>query len=136
MGFVLGGEVMRLIDITGAIAAHRHARTAMVTASVDRLQFLHPIQVGDLIILRARVTATFTTSLEVEVEVLSESVLTGKRRRTSLAYLTFVTLHHSGERVSVPALDLETDDDRQKWNEARARRAARLSSTPPSEPPS
>jgi acyl-CoA hydrolase len=126
MGFVLGGEVMRLIDITGAIAAHRHARTPMVTASVERLQFLHPIHVGDLIVFRARVTAAFTTSLEVEVEVFSESILTGDRRRASVAYLTFVTLHHGGERVLVPGLQLDTDEDRQKNTEAQDRRATRL----------
>ena len=134
MGFVLGGEVMRLIDITGAVAAHRHARTPMVTASVEGLQFLHPVQVGDLIILRARVTAAFTTSLEVEVEVFSESLLSGQRRKTSVAYLTFVTLHHRGERVSVPSLDLETDEDRQKSAEAHARRTTRLAGRSPSDP--
>ena len=72
LGFILGGTVMHLIDIAGAIAAHRHTRSLLVTAAVDGLQFLHPIKVGDLIILRARVTAAFTTSLEVEVEVFSE----------------------------------------------------------------
>src|SRR6187549_232525 len=77
LGYMLGGTVMHLIDITGAIAAHRHARTPMVTAAVDGLQFLHPIRVGDLIILQASVTATFTTSLEVEVQVYSESLLSG-----------------------------------------------------------
>src|SRR5437868_14629831 len=69
LGFILGGTVMHLIDIAGAIACHRHARTLLVTAAVDGLEFLHPIKVGDLIILNARVTCTFTTSLEVRVEV-------------------------------------------------------------------
>jgi acyl-CoA hydrolase len=126
MGFVLGGKVMHLIDIAGAIAAHRHARVEMVTAAVDSLQFLHPVHVGDLMILRARVTAAFTTSLEVEVEVLAETILTAERRRTSLAYLTFVTLPEGGQRVPVPPLLLETDADRQKSLEAHARRNARL----------
>src|SRR5512134_1512517 len=72
LGYILGGTVMHLIDIAGAIAAHRHTRSQLVTAAVDGLQFLHPIRVGDLIILRATVTATFTTSLEVQVEVFSE----------------------------------------------------------------
>jgi acyl-CoA hydrolase len=130
MGFVLGGKVMHLIDITGAIAAHRHSRTPMVTAAVDQLQFLHPIQVGDLMILRARVTATFQTSLEVEVEVMAETILTGERRRTSLAYLTFVTLPQHGHRVPVPPLRLETDEDRAKSAEAAARRETRLRNKP------
>src|SRR6476661_4958287 len=83
LGFILGGTVMHLIDITGAIACHRHSRSLLVTAAVDGLQFLHPIKVGDLVILRARVTATFHTSLEVMVEVLSEEIQTGVRRMTS-----------------------------------------------------
>ena len=92
LGFILGGTVMHLIDIAGAIACHRHTRSLLVTAAVDGLQFLHPIKVGDLIILRARVTAAWTTSLEVEVEVFSEETLTGVRRMTSRAYLTFVAV--------------------------------------------
>src|SRR3954451_24527546 len=89
LGYILGGTVMHLIDIAGAIACHRHARTRMVTASVDDLQFLHPIKVGDLIILKARVTCAFHTSLEVQVDVFSEEALTGNRTLTSRAFLTF-----------------------------------------------
>ncbi|HTV01148.1 MAG TPA: acyl-CoA thioesterase, partial [Luteitalea sp.] len=102
LGFILGGTVMHLIDIAGAIASFRHTRQRVVTAAVDGLQFLHPIKVGDLIILRARVTATFRTSLEVEVQVMSEESLTGRRRLTSHAYLTFVAIDASGQRVEVP----------------------------------
>jgi acyl-CoA hydrolase len=126
LGFILGGTVMHLIDIAGAITAHRHARTAMVTAAVDNVQFLHPIKIGDLIILRSRVTATFTTSLEVEVEVLSEATLTGERRRTSIAYLTFVAIDDRGATVPVPPLLLETEQDRRTAAEAADRRAVRL----------
>src|SRR5215470_14828127 len=79
LGYLLGGTAMHLIDIAGAIAGHRHTRSALVTAAVDGLQFLNPIKIGDLIILKARVTATWTTSLEVEVEVFSEETLTGRR---------------------------------------------------------
>src|SRR5215510_7310381 len=92
LGFLLGGTAMHLIDIAGAIAAHRHTRSLLVTAAVDGLQFLHPIKIGDLVILRATVTATFHTSLEVEVEVFSEEVLTGDRKMTSRAFLTFVAI--------------------------------------------
>ena len=83
---------MHLIDITGAIACHRHTNALALTAGVDSLDFLHPIKVGDMIILKSRVTATFRTSLEVEVEVFSESITTGERRLTSHAFLTFVSL--------------------------------------------
>jgi acyl-CoA hydrolase len=126
LGFILGGTVMHLIDIAGAIACHRHTRSLLVTAAVDGLQFLHPIKVGDLIILRATVTAVFRTSLEVEVEVFSEETLTGKRRPTSRAYLTFVAIDRAGGRLPVPPLLLETPGEQQKARDAEIRRAARL----------
>jgi acyl-CoA hydrolase len=126
LGYILGGTVMHLIDIAGAIACHRHTRTLLVTAAVDGLQFLHPIRVGDLILLKARVTATFRTSLEVEVEVFSEETLTGVRRLTSRAYLTFVAIDRDGARLDVPPLRLETDEDRRRADEAQARRRVRL----------
>jgi acyl-CoA hydrolase len=126
LGFILGGTVMHLIDIAGAIACHRHTRTLLVTAAVDGLQFLHPIKVGDLIILKARVTAAWSTSLEVEVEVFSEEILTGLRQMTSRAYLTFVSIDTAGRRLPIPALILDTDAERQKAAEANRRRAERL----------
>ena len=126
LGFILGGTVMHLIDIAGAIASHRHTRTLLVTAAVDGLQFLHPIKVGDLIILRARVSAAWTTSLEVEVEVFSEETLTGVRRMTSRAYLTFVAVDRDGQRVPIPGLILATEADKQRAREADQRRAERL----------
>lgn len=126
LGFILGGTVMHLIDIAGAIACHRHTRSLLVTAAVDGLQFLHPIRVGDLIILKSRVTCTFRTSLEVEVEVYSEETLTGRRRKTSHAFLTFVAIASDGQPVEVPPLLLETDEERRIAEEARARRAERL----------
>ena len=88
LGFMLGGNVMRLIDFAGAVTAIRHARAPMVTAAVDGLQFLNPIKVGDFVVLKSRVTATFHTSLEVEVLVFSEGALTGERQMTSRAHLT------------------------------------------------
>ena len=126
LGFILGGTVMHLIDIAGAIACHRHTRTLLVTAAVDGLQFLHPIKVGDLIILRARVTAVWTTSLEVEVDVFSEETLTGKREMTSRAYLTFVAIDRAGRRVPIPGLVLETEEDVARAAAAEQRRAERL----------
>lgn len=126
LGFILGGTVMHLIDIAGAIACFRHTRQRVVTAAVDGLQFLHPIKVGDLILLKAQVTATFRTSLEVEVRVMSEETLTGQRRLTSHAYLTFVAIDADGRRVEVPDLVLETDAQRQRAEEAEGRRQQRL----------
>jgi acyl-CoA hydrolase len=126
LGFILGGTVMHLIDIAGAIAAHRHTRTLLVTAAVDGLQFLHPIKVGDLIILRSRVSCTFRTSLEVRVDVFSEETLTGRRLLTSRAFLTFVAVDREGNRVPVRPLIIETDEERELAGQARARRADRL----------
>ena len=126
LGFILGGTVMHLIDIAGAIACHRHTRTLLVTAAVDGLQFLHPIKVGDLIILKSRVTAVWETSLEVEVEVFSEETLTGIRRLTSRAYLTFVSIDREGARVPIPPLILETEEEKRKAAEADVRRSERL----------
>jgi acyl-CoA hydrolase len=126
LGFILGGTVMHLIDIAGAIACHRHTRTLLVTAAVDDLHFLHSIKVGDLIILKARVTCVFTTSLEVRVDVFSEETLTGKRRLTSQAFLTFVAVDRSGAKVRVPPLVVETDEERRICEEAHRRREERL----------
>jgi len=126
LGFILGGTVMHLIDIAGAIACHRHTRTLLVTAAVDGLEFLHPIKVGDLIILKARVTCVFTTSLEVRVEVFSEETLTGKRTLTSRAFLTFVAIDRGGAKLKIPGLIVETDEERQECESAQRRRMERL----------
>src|SRR6476469_5386885 len=126
LGYILGGTVMHLIDIAGAIASHRHTRTLLVTAAVDDLQFLHSIKVGDLIILRARVTCVFKTSLEVQVDVFSEETLTGRRQLTSRAYLTFVAIDREGRHLKVAPLLVETDEERRVCEEAHQRRAERL----------
>ena len=126
LGFILGGTVMHLIDIAGAIACHRHTRTLLVTAAVDDLQFLHPIKVGDLIILKSHVTCTFTTSLEVQVDVYSEETLTGRRLLTSRAFLTFVAIARDGSRIPVTPLLVETEEERRVCEQAHARRAERL----------
>ena len=126
LGYILGGTVMHLIDIAGAIACHRHTRSLLVTAAVDDLQFLHSIKVGDLIILKSHVTCAFTTSLEVQVDVFSEETLTGARRQTSRAFLTFVAIARDGTRVPVPPLVVETEEERRVCEEAHRRRAERL----------
>jgi acyl-CoA hydrolase len=126
LGFILGGTVMHLIDITGAIACHRHTNTLALTAGVDGLEFIHPIKVGDLIILKSRVTCAFSTSLEVEVEVFSEEIETGTRKLTSRAYLTFVSIDKHGKAQKVPPLLAETPADEELVRQAHERRADRL----------
>ena len=126
LGFILGGTVMHLVDNAGAIAGHRHTRSLLVTAAVDDLQFLYPIKIGDLIILRSRVTCAFHTSLEAQVDVYSEESLTGEQKLTSRAYLTFVAVARDGSRLAVPPLLLETDEERRVCEEAKARRELRL----------
>jgi acyl-CoA hydrolase len=126
LGFILGGTVMHLIDIAGAIACARHTRSLLVTAAVDDLQFLHPIKVGDLIILNAHVTCAFKTSIEVQVDVHSEETLTGKRLLTSRAFLTFVAISKEGAPVPVTPLLVETEEEKRVCGAAHARRAARL----------
>ncbi|HEY8550502.1 MAG TPA: acyl-CoA thioesterase [Vicinamibacterales bacterium] len=126
LGFMLGGSVMHLIDIAGAMAGIRHTRTRLVTAAVDGLQFLHPIRVGDIIILEAHVTCAFTHSLEVQVDVFSEESNTGTRKMTSRAYLTFVAVDADGRPLPVPPLRLETPEELAKAEAARTRRAQRL----------
>ena len=126
LGFILGGTVMHLIDITGAIACHRHTNTLALTAGVDGLEFIHPIKVGDLILLKSRVTCTFKTSLEVEVEVFSEQIETGKRQLTSRAYLTFVSIDREGKAQTVAPLLIDNPEDEETCRQAHKRRADRL----------
>ena len=126
LGFILGGTVMHMIDITGAIACHRHTNNLAVTASVDSLDFIHPIKMGDLIILKSRVTCAFNTSIEVEVEVFSEAIRSGDRRLTSRAFLTFVSLDDNGKPAAVPPVLVETQEDEERRHQAHERRADRL----------
>jgi len=126
LGNMLGGRVMHLIDIAGALAATRHANSHVVTASVDYLDFRFPILIGEFIVLKSNVNRVFRTSMEVGVKVFSENVLTGERRHTSTAYLTYVALNLDREPHPVPPLILETDQDRRRFHEAGERRRHRL----------
>lgn len=126
LGNILGGKVMHLIDIAGAIAAHRHSRTQVVTASVDRLDFLHPVRVGQIILLRAFVNRAFHTSMEVEVNVYLEDYVKGERHQTSSAFLTYVALDSTGKPAAVPPLYPQTAGERQRYREALERRRRRL----------
>lgn len=127
LGTASGGKIMHLIDIAAAIAAQRHSRRAVVTASFDELDFLQPVRVGELVILLASVNFVGSSSMEVGVKVLSENAITGERRHTASAYTTFVALDDEGRRSTVPPLILETDDDRRRFEQAGQRRAHRLS---------
>jgi acyl-CoA hydrolase len=123
---VLGGKVMHLVDLTAAIAAMRHARRPVVTASVDSLLFLHPVHIGELIVLRASVNRVFHTSMEVGVRVMTEKMLTGERRHTCSAYLTFVALDENGKPVPVCPVIPETEEEKRRYQHAGERRENRL----------
>jgi acyl-CoA hydrolase len=126
MGTAFGGMVMQWTDVAAAMAAMRHARLPVVTASIDQLSFLAPIRIGDMALLHAQVTAVFATSMEVGVEVLTEDPRTGERRKCCDAYLTFVALGADGRPTAVPRLLAESEDERRREREARVRRESRL----------
>src|ERR1700739_2162840 len=112
LGNILGGRVMHLIDVAGAIAAHRHCHRQVVTASVDHLDFLNPVRVGDLIILEAHVNRAFHPSMEVGVEVFSEDPAAGVRKHPTAALLTYVALDEARQPVAVPPLIVTTTEER------------------------
>lgn len=126
LGNLIGGKVMHLVDIVAAIAATRHARHSCVTASVDYMTFLHPIHIGELVLLKSSVNRAFRTSMEIGVKVWVENLRTGERRHTSSAYLTFVAVDAEGNRVPVPPLIPETADEIRRFEEAGKRREQRL----------
>jgi acyl-CoA hydrolase len=126
-GFVHGGTVMRLCDEAAAIAASKHSRRRIVTAGVDRLTFLHPVRVGELLSCKAQVNAVWRTSMEVGVRVEAENPQTGEVRHTSTAYLTMVALDDEGRPAPVPPLLAESDAEQRRMREAELRRQNRLS---------
>ena len=126
LGNVLGGKVMHLVDLAAALAAVRHSRCAVVTASVDHMNFLHQIHIGQLIILRSSVNRVFRTSMEVGVRVEVENLVSGEIRHTSSAYLTFVAIDKTGNRVAVPQVIPETEEEKRRYEEAGERRKYRL----------
>jgi len=126
-GFLLGGRVMHLVDMAGATAAMRHARRPVVTAAVDYMSFLHPIHIGQLVILRSAVNRVFHTSMEVGVKVFVEDLLTGQQRHTCSAYLTFVAIDEHGHPTPVPPVIPETPEEKRRYEEAGQRRERRLS---------
>ncbi|HWQ57206.1 MAG TPA: acyl-CoA thioesterase [Bryobacteraceae bacterium] len=126
LGNVLGGKVMHLVDLAGALAAMRHARRSVVTASIDHMNFLNPVHIGQLIMLKSSVNRVFRTSMEVGVKVMVEDLATGAFCHTSSAYLTFVALDEEGNRVPVPPVIPETDEEKRRYEEAGNRRGYRL----------
>jgi acyl-CoA hydrolase len=126
LGTLLGGKVMHLVDLAGAMAAMRHARCTVVTASIDYMTFLHPIRVGQLVLLRSSVNRVFHTSMEVGVKVFVEDLLTGELSHTSSAYLTFVAIDSYGGCVPVPPVIPETGEEKRRFEEAARRRSERL----------
>lgn len=125
-GNIHGGVIMKLIDTAAAVVARRHARSNVVTASIDRLDFHCPVYIGDLVFFRASLNMVGRTSMEVGVTVESENLLTGEVRHTSSAYLTYVALDANGLPREVPPLILETEEDVRRNREAKARRETRL----------
>jgi acyl-CoA hydrolase len=125
-GVLFGGIVVQWIDVCAGVAAMRHAGGAVVTASIDRLDFLSPIHVGDVVILQAVVNFVHNTSMEVGCRVETEDPRTRARRYTTKAYLTFVAMDEGGRPRAVPPLVVETDDERRRQAQAAERRALRL----------
>jgi acyl-CoA hydrolase len=130
LGNVFGGQVVSWIDICAAVAAQRHCRCVVVTASIDAVQFLLPIRLGHIVIMRGSVNATFKTSMECGVSVWSENPLTGEVRKAMKAYATFVALDDYGKPRAVPPLVLESEHDKRRFEAASQRRAVRLSARP------
>jgi acyl-CoA hydrolase len=126
LGNLLGGKVMHLVDLCGALAAMRHARRPVVTVSVDHMNFLQPVKINQLVLLRSSVNRVFRTSMEVGVKVWVENLQTGEIGHTSSAYLTFVALNPEGSPVVVPPVIPETEEEKRRCEEAAQRREYRL----------
>jgi acyl-CoA hydrolase len=133
-GDIHGGTVMKLVDTCGALAAIRHARTRVVTAVVDSMTFAAPVHVGNVLHLRARLTWTGRTSMEVKVVAEAEDVLTGVRRVTSEAYVVYVALDEDGRPKPIQPFAPTSDEERVEWARAERRREARLAARAPHPP--
>jgi acyl-CoA hydrolase len=126
LGNVHGGWVMKLVDEAGALACMRHAQRKVVTVAIDSLVFRQPIRIGDLVILKAEVSYTGRTSMEVAVEVLAENPITGEQTHTNTAYLVYVALDDEGRPTAVPPLQAETEEEKHKMRQAQERQERRL----------
>jgi len=127
LGKLLGGHVMHLVDMAAAMAAHRHSNCYVVTASVDYIDFRNPVNLGELVILKSQVNRVFHTSLEVGVEVYSENVLSGEKKHTTTAYVTFVGIdEYTLKPKPIVPLLVKTAEERRRFREAGERRKVRL----------
>jgi acyl-CoA hydrolase len=126
LGHVFGGVILSIMDKCAAIAAFRHSRATVVTASIDRVDFREPIRLGDLVVMKASVNFAGRTSMEVGVRVEAEDLLSGRRRHTNSCYLTFVAVDRNGRPIEVPELIPETEDELRRNAAAKERRRRRL----------
>lgn len=125
LGNLLGGRLMHFIDLTGAMAAYRHARTPVVTAAMDHIDFIQPVRLGELVTLKSSVNRAFTSSMEVGVKVWSENTQTGAVSHVASAYLVFVAVDEKGRSQNVPQLKPETPDEMRRFEDALRRREHR-----------
>ena len=125
LGNLLGGRLMHFIDLVGAMAAYRHSRSHVVTAAMDHIDFIQPVHVGDLLILKSSVNRAFSTSMEVGVKAWAEDTQAGIYRHVASAYLVFVAIDKDGSRVRVPVLVPETPDEHRRYEGAQRRRGNR-----------
>src|SRR3982751_5147279 len=126
MGHVFGGVILSMMDKTAAIAAFRHSRASVVTASIDRVDFREPVRLGDLVIMQSSVNFVGRSSMEVGVRVEAEDLLSGRRRHTNSCYLTFVAVDTNGRPIEVAEIEPETEDEERRHMAAQQRRRRRL----------
>jgi acyl-CoA hydrolase len=124
LGALLGGRLMHWIDLAGALAAHRHSHSYVVTASMDHIDFLVPVHVGDMVVLQSSVNRVFRTSMEVGVRVSVENYISSSRQKVARAYLTFVAVDRHGRRLEVAPVIPETEDEKRRYEGALRRREA------------
>ena len=126
MGNVHGGTILKLVDVAAAVAAMRHARTNVVSASIDRMDFYHPVYVGNLLILKASVNYTGQTSMESGVRIEAEDLKTGKITHTGSSYVTYVALDEEGKPAEVPEVTPQSKIEKRRWRDAKERKTQRL----------
>ena len=126
LGNLMGGNLMKLMDIAAAITAQKHSNRIVVTASVDHVSFVNPIPLGNVVTLEAKITRAFNSSMEVRVDVFSEDIPAGTKQKTNQAFLTFVAVDQTGRPIEVPAAVAETEDEKVEYEKALDRRNLRL----------
>ena len=125
-GNVFGGAILKLVEETAWIAALKHVRSNLVTVSIDRMDFYHPVYIGDLLRLSSQVNYVHETSMEIGVRVEAENPMTGEMRHTGTCFLTYVALDKTGKPQQVPSLTIETEEEKRRWEDAEERRRVRL----------